>query len=58
MSFQVPIVPVIAKVDTMTVSETKRFRKDVVDALENNGVPVYNWFLPSEDDVRARMIRR
>ena len=42
-----PIVPVIAKADTMTVSETDDFRKLVRDELAKKGVPLYDWVLPN-----------
>ena len=41
-----PIVPVIAKADTMTVNESNQFRKEVGELLEKHDIPLYDWKLP------------
>ena len=40
------IVLVIAKADTMTVSESNQFRKEVGELLEKHDIPLYDWKLP------------
>ena len=45
MIWQLPIVPIIAKADTMTVSETKTFREKVAQELTKAGIRTYDWIL-------------
>jgi len=46
---QVPIVPILAKADTMTEIETVKFRKEVSQKLKDADIPIYNtWKLPDE----------
>ena len=45
MTWQLPIVPIIAKADTMTVSETKTFREKVAQELTKAGIRTYDWIL-------------
>jgi len=46
VSKMVPVIPVIAKADTMTFQETADFRKEVVKKLEEKNIQTYDWILP------------
>jgi len=51
-------VPIIAKADTMSESETEKFRKKVSQELKRAGIPIYDWILPAIRQVDPKIIAK
>jgi septin family protein len=50
ISAKIPLIPVIAKSDTMTSDETTHFRREVMRKISENGVALYDWKVEGQED--------